>query len=59
MQQDSSSDSEKEDENEPDSDSEIAGAFYLKLRESLPPLVRKDLMHEDLWLLMRRPLVTN
>jgi hypothetical protein len=35
------------------------GAFYLRFKEPLPPLVRKDLMIEDLWLLMKRPLVTN
>jgi hypothetical protein len=35
------------------------GAFYLRFKEGIPPLVRKDLMIEDLWLLMKRPLVTN
>jgi len=31
----------------------------MKFKETLPPLVRKDMMQEDLWLLMKRPLVTN
>jgi hypothetical protein len=31
----------------------------MRFREGLPPLVRKDLMLEDLWLLMKRPMVTN
>jgi hypothetical protein len=25
----------------------------------VPPLVKKDMMVEDLWILMKRPLITN
>ena len=46
-------------ESEQESESEESGAFYLRFKESIPPLVRKDMMLEDLWLLMKRPLVTN
>lgn len=31
----------------------------MRFKESITPLVRKDMMLEDLWLLMKRPLVTN
>lgn len=60
-QSESSSQEEKKqgDESDPSSETEEAGCFYLKFREPLPPLVRKDLMIEDCWLLMKRPLVTN
>jgi hypothetical protein len=57
--QDSTSSEEEAGASQEDSDAEEAGAFYMRLKESMPPLVRKDLMHEDLWLLMKRPLVTN
>ncbi|MFM7855532.1 MAG: hypothetical protein ACKO96_27305, partial [Flammeovirgaceae bacterium] len=46
-------------ESEQESESEESGAFYMRFKESIPPLVRKDMMLEDLWLLMKRPLVTN
>jgi hypothetical protein len=35
------------------------GSFYLKFKEGIPGLVRKDMMVDDLWLLFKRPLVTN
>ena len=35
------------------------GCYYLKFREALPGLIRKDLMVEDLWILMKKPLVSN
>lgn len=58
--EDSSSDLEDEAaQSDNETDQEEAGAFYLKFKEGIPPLVRKDLMLEDLWLLMKRPLVTN
>lgn len=44
---------------EEESDSEEAGNFYLRFREPIPPLVKKDMACEDLWLLMKRPMVTN
>lgn len=46
-------------ESEQESESEESGAFYMRFKEPIPPLVRKDMMLEDLWLLMKRPLVTN
>ena len=36
-----------------------AGSYYLRFKEGLPNLVKKDLMVDDLWLLMKRPLVTS
>ena len=42
-----------------ESDTEEMGVFYLRFKEAIPALVRKDLMMEDLWLLMKRPIVTN
>lgn len=59
----SESDSQKEDEeagqSEYESDSEAGGSFYVKFKEGIPPLVKKDMACEDLWLLMKRPMVTN
>ena len=42
-----------------ESETEEMGVFYLRFKEAIPSLVRKDLMMEDLWLLMKRPIVTN
>ena len=58
------SDSESEEESdkvdsEEESDSEQGGNFYLRFKEVIPPLVKKDMACEGLWLLMKRPLVTN
>ena len=44
---------------EDESDSETGGSFYIKFKEGIPPLVKKDMACEDLWLLMKRPMVTN
>ena len=33
--------------------------FFLRFKEALPALVKKDLMIDDLWLLFKRPLVTS
>ena len=44
---------------EEDSDAEVPGQFYIKFKESVPPIVKKDMMIEDLWILMKRPMVTN
>lgn len=61
--QESSSDEEQSDEEVPDagqeSDGEAPGHFYLKFKEAVPPLVKKDMMIEDLWILMKRPIITN
>ena len=46
-------------DSEEDSDCEVGGNFYLRFREAIPPLVKKDMACEDLWLLMKRPMVTN
>lgn len=35
------------------------GCFYIKFKEGIPPLVRKDMMLDDMWLLFKRPIVTN
>lgn len=57
---DSSSEEESEKgDSEEESDSEQGGNFYLRFKEGIPPLVKKDMACEDLWLLMKRPLVTN
>jgi hypothetical protein len=42
-----------------ESDGEAPGNFYLKFKEAIPPLVKKDMMVEDLWILMKRPMITN
>jgi hypothetical protein len=55
--EDSSSQSEQEEEEI--SDTEVSGSFYLRFKDAIPPIVKKDMMVEDLWLLMKRPLVTN
>ena len=53
-------DSDKDGEiSEEGSDDETPGAFYLKFKEPVPPLVKKDMMVEDWWILMKRPFVTN
>ena len=58
--EDSSNDDESDKpDSEEDSDSEVGGNFYLRFREAIPPLVKKDMACEDLWLLMKRPMVTN
>jgi hypothetical protein len=47
---------------EPEDDSEdegTPGQFYIKFKEGIPPLVKKDCMADDLWLLMKRPLATS
>lgn len=31
----------------------------MKFKEGIPPLVKKDMVVEDLWLIMKRPMVTN
>ncbi len=31
----------------------------MRFKEGIPPLVKKDMACEDLWLLMKRPMVTN
>ena len=31
----------------------------MKFKEGLPPLVKKDMALDDLWLIMKRPMVTN
>ena len=31
----------------------------MKFKEAIPPLVKKDMAIDDLWLLMKRPMVTN
>lgn len=56
--EDSSSEEEKQ-EDEDISDTEVSGSFYLRFKDAIPPIVKKEMMVEDLWLLMKRPLVTN
>lgn len=52
-------DSDKEEyPSEEDSDCEKPGHFYARFKESVPPLVKKDMTVEDLWILLKRPLVT-
>lgn len=48
----------KRSEDESDVD-ECTGCFFMRFKEGVPPLVKKDMMVEDLWVLMKRPLVTN
>ena len=55
----SSEDDEDKVPSEEESDNEEAGAFYMKFKEAIPPLVKKDMAIDDLWLLMKRPMVTN
>jgi hypothetical protein len=57
--EDSSSQDEQKDDDEEISDTEVSGSFYLRFKDSIPPIVKKDMMVEDLWLLMKRPMVTN
>lgn len=62
--EDSSEDSEdfkkEEDEQAPeDLFEDEAGSYYLKFKEGIPAVVKKDMMLDDLWLLLKRPLVTN
>ena len=42
-----------------ESDGDAPGNFYIKFKEHVQPLVKKDMMVEDLWILMKRPMVTN
>jgi len=52
---------EEEEEDEPeeeDMEEDTPGHFYLRFKEAIPALVKKDMMYEDLWVLMKRPLVT-
>ena len=35
------------------------GCFYLKFKDAIPGVVKRDMMLDDLWLLFKRPLVTN
>jgi hypothetical protein len=59
----SSEESGKEEEaganTDDESDGEAPGNFYVKFKEQIPPQVRKDMMVEDLWILMKRPMITN
>jgi hypothetical protein len=57
--EDSSGEDSKRESDEEISDSEVSGSFYLRFKDAIPPLVKKDMMVEDLWLLMKRPMVTN
>lgn len=38
---------------------DMGDQFFLRFKEALPALVKKDLMIDDLWLLFKRPLVTS
>ena len=38
---------------------DVQGNYFLRFKEGLPPIAKKDLMIDDLWLLMKRPLVTS
>eukprot|EP00347_Sterkiella_histriomuscorum_P015353 403357339 len=60
-EEESSSESEQEENHNSgdESDGETPGSFYVKFKDFLPPLVKKDMMVEDLWILMKRPMVTN
>ena len=31
----------------------------MRFKEGIPPLVKKDMACEDMWLLMKRPIATN
>lgn len=55
----SSEEEEKGANSEDESDGEQPGSFYIKFKEFLPPIVKKDMMVEDMWILMKRPMVTN
>ena len=57
--EDEKDDDENEHNSEEDSDEEVPGHFYIRFKEGVPPLVKKDMMVEDLWILMKRPLCTN
>ena len=60
--EDSSEESKSNDDgmaSEEDSDNESPGSFYVRFKEAVPPQVKKDMMVEDLWILMKRPMVTN
>ena len=68
--EDSSEDSEEFKEEEDEADSKIKsvigddmmdepGSYFIKFKEGIPGLVRKDMMVDDLWILLKRPVVTN
>lgn len=58
--EDSSQDSEDEGGGSLIEDSrDEQGCFYLRVKESLPVSVRCDMMKGDLWLLMKKSVVTN
>ena len=59
-EEDSSDEKEQEGANtDEESDEEAPGHFYIKFKEPVPPIVKKDMIVEDLWILMKRPMVTN
>ena len=35
------------------------GSYFIKFKEGIPGIVRKDMMVDDLWILLKRPVVTN
>lgn len=55
----SSSEDENKINSEEESDDEQGGSFYVRFKEGIPPLVKKDMACEDMWLLMKRPMATN
>ena len=42
-----------------DSEDEEGGNFYIRFKEGIPPIVKKDMACDDLWLLLKRPIATN
>jgi hypothetical protein len=52
-------DEEEKGKSEDESDDECAGSFYMRFKDGVPPMVKKDMMVEDLWILTKRTLVTN
>lgn len=60
--EDSSSESEQEDPgllNQSDLLGDIGGQFFLRFKEGIPGVVKKDMMIDDLWILVKKPLVTS
>ena len=58
-EEDDSDKSDKEGNSEEEYDEDCPGSFYIRFKDGIPPLVKKDMMVEDLWILLKRPLISN
>ena len=49
----------KSDEEDEDDEEGKPGAFYLRFKEMVPSKIKKDMSIEDMWVLVKRPIVTS